>query len=212
MSEIKSTETVSDEKETQNDKIAKLEAQVEQLMALLKIQMGDNGSRASSAPSVTDTIKIVHLVERAPGLKTLIHLGNGTVITMTKFGEERTLSIPQFEEILGKYRGWFDMGMIAIHKDYEDKAKYYMMDTAAQYPINSDFFREIKKKSMADIESVYPRLPKAGQDSLCSYWHRMAREGDRHFADIRNLETMNRLSDGAFTQLIAEINAKNNKH
>lgn len=208
MTESTETTAVKGGNESNKERIAQLEAQVKQLMEMLQRQVQPQPTYTVAPTADNQTIKIVHLVERAPGLKTLIQLSNGFTITMTKFGEERTLSVTHFEELIGKYRKWFDMGIIAIHADYEEKAKYYMLDTAASYPVNGDFVRELKKKTMSEIENVYPRLPSGGKDFICSYWHRMARQGDVHFADIRNLETMNRLSDGAFSQLIAELNAK----
>lgn len=190
----------------ENDRIAQLEGQVKQLLELLALQ---NARTPQPTASTTDVIKIVHLVERGEGLKTIIRLGNGTQITMTKFGEERTLTIAQFEEILGNYRGWFEDGMLAIHGDYEDKAKFYGLSTSAHYPINSEFVRGLENKSMNEIESVFPRLPKAGKEFLCAHWVRMAQKGERHFCDLRNLETMNRLTEGAFENVITAQKQKN---
>lgn len=196
---------------SENDRIAQLEGQVKQLLELLALQ-NTNKEQKSSHTSTGDTIKIVHLVERGEGLKTIMRLGNGTEIAMTKFGEERTLTVPQFEEILGNYRGWFRDGILAVHQDYEEKARFYSLDTAATYPVNSEFMRGLSTKTMSEIEDIFPRLPKAGKESLCSYWMRKALAGDPHFADIRNLETMNRLTDGAFeTVITAQKQKRNNK-
>lgn len=192
-------EVIQDERD---EKIKMLEQQMETLMAMFK-----NMNNAVAPSLNNERIKIVHLVDRAEGLSTFIQLSN-LEISLRFFGEERNLSIPQFEELVGKYRSWFTSGIIAVHSDYEDLAQHYGLETNKGYPMSSDFFKTIQTKSMADIEDIYPRLPEAGKDSLIGYWVREARKGTPYFADIRSLEVLNRLSDGAVTQVIAELNAK----
>ena len=204
--EAPNEEEVSKEN-TENAKIKALEDEIAQLKQLL---LGTLPGAHSASSNTSDHIKIVHLVNRADGLCTLISLSN-LEIALRYFGEERSLSTQQFEELVGKYRSWFNLGILAVHGDYEDKASHYGLNTAAHYPINSGFYAELGSKTMAEIEDIYPRLPEAGKDSLISYWVRKARQGENKFADIRKLETLNRLSDGALTQLISELNAKNNK-
>lgn len=193
--------------ETEALKDAQIKALQDQVATLMKL-VGQGTSSTTNPTSLnTERIKIVHLVDRAPGLSTLISLSN-LEISMNQFGEERSLSIQQFEELIGKYRSWFSAGILAVHSDYEEAAKHYGLKTNAKYPLNSSFYKKLGDISMKELEDVFPRLPQAGKDSLISYWVRKAREGDRKFADIGKIETLNRLSNRALTQLIAELNAK----
>lgn len=187
------------------ERIASLEGQVQQLMELLKLT---TAAKVEVPQTKEDVIKIVHLVECGPDLRTIIKLSN-VEINMTSFGEERTLSVAQFEELVGKYRSWFKSGVIAVHGDYEDKARFYGLQTTKNYPVKSDFMNSIGSKTMEQIENVYKRLPEAGRLSINGLFLREARAGNPKFCDIRKLEVMNRLSDGAFTQVIAEITRKN---
>lgn len=178
--------------------------QIEALMALLK-------GGFSPAPAAKDEgVTIIHLAERDAGLTTYITLSN-LVITMSNFGEERHLTLQQFEELVGKYRSWFNKGIISVAAGYEDVAVRYGLKTAKDYPVKSDFFRNLEKMDMATLEEVYPKLPQAGKSTLISMWSRKAINGDPYFRDLRKLETLNRVSGGAVDQLIADIRESNKK-
>lgn len=189
-----------------------MEEQKSQIALLLQLIQQSNQSKpveASTNP-YGNMIKIVHLVQRAPGLTTYIALSN-LEITMTDFGEERNLTVQQFEEMIGKYRGWFNAGMISVAAGYEKMAEHYGLKTAKDYPINSDFIKNLGKMSMSDLEDIYPRLPESGKDFIVSYWIRKTIEKNADFRNVYKLETLNRLSEGACAQILADINAENVK-
>ena len=83
-------------------------------------------------------IKIVHLAQMDPQLGTIIHLSNLDV-GMTNFGEERLLTIQQFEELLSKHRSWFTKGLLCVAKGYEEEARTYGVTTVDECPIDSTF-------------------------------------------------------------------------
>ena len=178
--------------------IEQLKAQIDMLMKMMTL----NAQAATVAATPKDErVKIIHLVERAPGLSTYMELSN-LVVKLSKFGEERILSLQQFEEMVGKYRSWFDKGLISVAAGYEEVAQRYGLKTAADYPIDSEFIHHLGNANMLDIEEIYPKLPEAGKDFLLSYWNRKVIEGDPNFKDRRKIETLDRLSDGAMSQVI----------
>ena len=191
----------------ESEKVAALEAQVKQLTELLAAMMA--GTTVSSPATADDKIRIVHLVKLAPGLRTIIKLSN-LELNLTDFGEERTLTIAQFEEMIGKYRSWFKSGILAVHADDEAKAQHYGVTTTKGYPMDAQFVRELGNKTMDELEEVIPKLPSAGKEFIYSYWMRKAYAGDKDFANMRKLETLNRLSDGVFTQVMEDIKRKKN--
>ena len=92
---------------TNNDaKVAELNKQLEEMQAAFakqneKIQMllaamSGATTQRPHTDSLNDTVKIVHLVQRAPGLVTFIKLSS-IEIAMENFGEERIVTIQQFE-------------------------------------------------------------------------------------------------------------------
>lgn len=192
--------------ETTDDKISKLTDLMTQFMQVMLV----NQKSATSTSSADDRVKIIHLVERAPGLSTYMKLSN-LEVKLTKFGEERYLFLQQFEEMVGKYRKWFDQGILSVAAGYEEIAERYGLKTAAEYPIDGEFIYKLGDISMAEIEMVYPKLPQAGKDFLLSYWNRKIIEGDPNFKDRRKIETLNRLSDGAMDQTIRALTLENQR-
>lgn len=152
-------------------------------------------------------VKIVHLAQMDPQLGTTIHLSN-LVIGMTEFGEERSLTIQQFEELLAKHRNWFTKGLLCVASGYEDIAKKYGVATINDCPIDKTFIKTLGDVPMDKIEEVYAKLPEYGKDNLVSYWLRCAYDGDMRFRDIRRVKTFNDATGGKLENLLVELNRK----
>ena len=117
--ETKPVETKSTKSDNVDEKLEKLTDLMAQFMQAMVTSQSNHGAKSVSENAEPDTVRIVHLVERAPGLTTYMKLSSTEVI-FRKFGEERTLSFQAFQELVGKYRKWFDMGIISIAAGYED--------------------------------------------------------------------------------------------
>lgn len=152
-------------------------------------------------------VRIVHLAQMDPQLGTTIHLSN-LVIGMTEFGEERSLTIQQFEELLAKHRSWFTKGLLCVASGYEDIAKKYGVATINDCPIDKTFIKTLGDVSMDKIEEVYTKLPAYGKDNLVSYWLRCAYDGDVRFRDVRRVKTFNDITGGKLENLLVELNRK----
>ena len=139
-----------EENDNSAQEIEQLKAQIDMLMKMMTL----NAQAATVAATPKDErVKIIHLVERAPGLSTYMELSN-LVVKLSKFGEERILSLQQFEEMVGKYRSWFDKGLICVAAGYEDVAQRYGLKTAADYPIDSEFIHHLGNANMLDISET----------------------------------------------------------
>lgn len=149
-------------------------------------------------------IKIVHLVQRHHGLGTTIQLSN-LLIRMENLGEERTLTLQQFEELVGNYRSWFDMGILTVAEGYEDIAERYGLKQINNYPLTSDFMKNLGDISMTDLESVVSKLPLAGKQTVVSYWIRQIGKGEVAFKDIRKVETLNRITNGSMDNILVDL-------
>ena len=196
--ETKPVETKSTKTDNVDAKIEKLTDLMAQFMQTMIASQNNQSVRSASGNAEPDTVRIVHLVERAPGLTTYMKLSN-TEIIFRKFGEERSVNFQAFQELVGKYRKWFDMGIISIAAGYEDLAERYGLNTAKNYPMDSEFVKKLGDVSMYELEDVFPKLPEAGKDFVLSYWNRKVIEGDPNFKDSRKIETLNRLSGDCMT-------------
>lgn len=202
--ETKSVETKSTKPDNVDEKLEKLADLMAQFMQAMVTSQSNHDAKSVSENAEPDTVRIVHLVERAPGLTTYIKLSTTEVI-FRKFGEERTLSFQAFQELVGKYRKWFDMGIISIAAGYEDLAERYGLNTAKNYPMDSEFVKKLGDVSMYELENIFPKLPEAGKDFILSYWNRKIIEGDPNFKDARKIETLNRLSGECMTPTLRAL-------
>ena len=177
-----------------------LKAQNELLMKML-VEMQNNKTQSQPAAGYQPQgeIKLIHLIQNDPGLTTHIELTNLT-IDMNAFGEERTLDIKQAEELVGKYRRFFDRGIIAFGAGSEDFAKRFSLKTVKDYSyLNKDFVKHLGGLSLTELENLYGKLSEGHKRFVIEYFKRKILEGDPAFKDIHKIELLNRLSNGAMS-------------
>lgn len=201
---VTKTEKVT-EKTTNNAEMEAFKLQLAQLQAqnemLMKMLMEKNGAPAQV--TVTNTLNneytLVHLVDRMPGCTTHIELSNIT-IDMTAFGEERILDRRQCEEIAGKYRKWFEKGIIAFGADGEELASRFGLKSIKDYSyINKDFVKQLGGLSLIELENLWNKLCEGHKKFVIEYFKRGVVKGDPAFKDIHKIELLNRLSKGAMS-------------
>lgn len=188
-----------------NTEIAELKSAVEALKAqnelLMKMLMNNNSNSASvQAPkSLVQEVSLVHLVQLAPGLTTHIELSN-TTIDMNAFGEERLLDLRQAEEISGKYRKFFEKGIIAFGADGEELASRFGLKSVKDYSyINKDFVKQLGGLKLIELENLWNKLGEGHKKFIIEYFKRKIVENDPAFKDIHKVELLNRLSKGAMS-------------
>lgn len=194
------TETTANGKEMEALRLefAELKAQKELLMKLLMEKSG------TSAPvTITNALNneytLVHLVERIPGCTTHIELSNIT-IDMSAFGEERILDRRQCEEVAGKYRKWFEKGIIAFGADGEELASRFGLKSVNDYSyINKNFVKQLGGLSLIELENLWNKLCEGHKKFIIEYFKRGVVKGDPAFKDIHKIELLNRLSKGAMS-------------
>ena len=144
--------------------------------------------------SLNDEVKIVHLVQCASGLKDIIHL-TGLDVTMSEFGEERTLDRRQAEELVGKCRFLFDEGIIAFGSGNEELARKLAVKTVGDYKyMNSEFVRNLATISARDLEDLYTKVCDGHKQFIIEYFKRKIIEKDPLFMDMSKIDVLNRLS------------------
>ena len=149
--------------------------------------------------SLNEEVVLVHLKENAPGLTTHIELSNLT-IDMSAFGEERTLDRRQAEELAGKYRKFFDRGVIAFGSGSEHLASKFGLKSVNDYSyVNKDFVKKLGTLSLVELENLYNKLSDGHKKFVIEYFKRKILEKDPNFNDIHKIEMLNRVSDGAMS-------------
>nr|DAQ85378.1 MAG TPA: protein of unknown function (DUF5320) [Caudoviricetes sp.] len=206
------TETKPDKKQEEIDFLRNQNNELQDAMKALMAQFAElKNNMVPSAPrqgySRDDEVVIVHLFDNAPGITTHIDLSNYS-IDMAAFGETRTLTVQQFEELVGKYRSWFDRGIIAVGAGSEYYAKRNNLKMASESLINSDFIRKLGTMPMSDIQDIYEKVCDGQKDFIVSYWKRKFIEKAPDFRDLRKLQILNGFTNNSFEYEILELTTK----
>lgn len=185
-----------------NARIEQLEAQIKLLTQML---MANQSAAATSQKSkLDDTVTVVHMVERAPGLRTHIELSNMT-IDFVSFGETRVLPRMVFEELVGKYREWFRRGIIAPGPEAGDVAKLYDLKVSTQMGIDASAIKKIPKMSVYELEDFYEKLGQTHRDFILEMFRRGCAENKSDFKNIHKIEMLNRVSGGALDSVLGDF-------
>lgn len=201
------------ETEVLQQELTALKAQNEMLMKMFMELKTANASTSEATQSsyrntLNDTVTLVHLMERASGLTTHIALTNLT-IDFVKFGEERTLDRRQAEELAGKYRGYFEKGIMAFGADGEDFARNFGLKSIKDYTYYSkDFVNNLGSLSLVELENLYNKVSIGHKDLIIQYFKRKIVEGDPAFKNIHKVEMLNRISDGAMSNVLLDFKAE----
>lgn len=159
-------------------------------------------------------VTVVHNEEMFNGLCTAIELSNLS-IKFTRLGEQRVLSWQQFEELVSKYRGFIDRGLVKVTpKDADLCEKYHIQcfETGADYTITAEILNKLPDMSDEELKKVYKGLSEDNQKILLNYWlgKCYAREEDRdeRFYNRYKIDLLNSLSGSyLFDNIIADMNS-----
>ena len=187
-------------------RIEQLEAQIELLTKMLMNQQGLNQQsvQAQAARKIDDEVTVVHLVQRDSGLRTHIQLSNMT-IDFRNFGEERVLPLMVFEELVGKYRSWFEKGILAPGPEAGDVARRYGLKVSTDFGVNKELIQKIPYMSLIELEEFYESVGQAHRDFILEQFRRGCVNKDPKYKDIHKLEMLNRISNGALDSVLLDI-------
>ena len=153
--------------------------------------------------SLLDEVTLVHLVQRAPGLTTHMEISN-LQIDMNAFGELRTLDRRQAEELAGKYRRFFDQGIIAFGDGCEDIARRFNLKVVKDYNLGKDFISRLGTMSVGELEDLYMSLGQGHRAFIIEYFKRQILAKDPKFNNPQKIEMLNRVSHGAMSGVILD--------
>lgn len=198
------TETKTKTPDDQSAEIAALKAQIEMLTKLIAA----NAATTNAPPSnpLYDRVKIVHLIERAPDLYTDIKLDT-TSIRFSSFGEERSITYQQAEELAGKCRKLFNRGEIAFGAENSDIAERFGLKSVKDYAfMGSDFVKRLGTMNVYELEDIYNKLCDGHKKFVIEYFKRKIIDGDPAFNEIHKIELLQRLSNGAMSDCLPGYN------
>lgn len=193
-----------------NSKITKaeLEAQIEELKAQLAAARSASApQQAAPAPTFTVPSTDVTIVYCSDSM------GYASISNMelhfNQYGEEFILSRSQFDELVGKYRSWFNRGVLAVSSKNIDVAAAKGLPTDKEYNLSFRALNSIGTMSAAQLQKLWEDNPKQAQrDSIVSFVKRKFIEGDAAYMSRDKIDLLNRLTDGGFTREQDELSGR----
>lgn len=207
---VEKADVVGVDKETvapvdQSAEIAALKAQIEMLTKMMAAGIGAQAPAPAQSSSLLEEVKVVHLRDCIPGTTTHIHLSNRD-LDFSSFGATLTLDRRQAEELAGgTAKKFFDRGVIAFGEGSEEIAKTLGVKSMRDYEfMGSDFVKRLGTMSVYELEDIYNKLCDGLRGFIIEYFKRKILEKDPAFNDIHKIEVLNRLSDGAMSDVILD--------
>lgn len=130
-------------------------------------------------------------------------------LNCTRFGEEFSLSRSDFDAIVGKYRSWFDAGILAVSSKNVDVAAAKGLKTDKEYAITADQLSKLGKMSLAELENFWSNVTAEAQKvSIVTYFKRKFIENkEAGYRDRAKIDLLNRLTDGGFNREALELSS-----
>ena len=115
------------------------------------------------------------------------------------YGEEFTLSRQQFDELVGKYRHWFEMGILAVSYRNVDVAASKGLSTDKDIGVTVEELRRLGSMNTEEIEKLWAKA-KSDQVrmSIVTYYKDRYLENAPGFRDRTRIDCLNRLTNGGF--------------
>lgn len=189
---------------------AELEAKIAELQAMLE--------RATAAAAPVSAVKNETNSPVYPYTDvTLVYcsdsLGYAKISNMeincTKYGEEFVMTRSQFDELVGKYRSWFDRGVFAVSYKNADIASAKGVFTDKELGLDVATLHAIGKMSARELENLWNGLRLISlKESIVCYYKRKFIEGDPAFQNREKIDLLNRLTDGGFKREQDELSGR----
>lgn len=186
---------------TKADLMAEIEALKAQLAEVSAVK-----AAPAPAPVVTVASTDVTVVYMSDSLG-FIKVGD-LELNATRFGEQFTISRNQFDALVGKYRHWFDNGILAVAPENIHVASMKGLRTSDEYAISYDKLEKLGSMSASEIEKFWNSVSTdAHRKSIATFFKRKYIEGiEPGYKDRARIDTLDRLTNGGFSQERSEIN------
>lgn len=187
---------------------AEMEAYIKELEERLAAAKKTDTEVSTSNPvqtTVATTTPIINVTMPTSDV-TLVYLSNSmgyiktanTEIHMNVYGEEFTLSKSQFDEVAGKYRRWFERGILAVSYKNMDVAVAKGLPTDVDLALTKEKLNSVGSMSVDEIENLWNSITLNQKHCLAAHVKRKIIDGDPAYKDRAKIDLFNRLTNGAF--------------
>ena len=163
---------------------------------LLKAQSAPTVQQAY--PAITSDVTLVY-ASTSPGY--LFVEGSGLSLHCTKYGETFSLSRSQLDALVGKYRAWFDQGILALADKDAAIAAEKGVYTFTQLKLGADTLNRLGRMTASELETLWESLSMDSQkESLVLFYKQKFIEGAAGYNDRSKIDMLNRLTNNGFSR------------
>ncbi len=177
---------------------AELEARIAELEKYIAENQQAGQTAAPSSPIVVSTPSTdVEIVYTSHSLGAM----EGTTFNLqaSVYGERFVLSRSQFDELVGKYRSWFNAGILAVSAKNVDIAAAKGLPTDKDNGLSVEELRSMGRMTPEQIEKLWNKAGTEVQHmSIVTYFKEKYLEGDENYRDRARIDCLNRLTNGGF--------------
>lgn len=144
----------------------------------------------------SDKVKVYHMQELVGGTITFIKL-TSTTRTLQHMGQVMNLDINDFEELEGRYRIYFDKGILAVGVENMDIANTYNLpiyDKETQRTYNAQTLKAVVNYTYEELQSFYNDLSEFNQTYFLNYWLGKVYSKETGYYNMEKLRWLNSIS------------------
>lgn len=126
-----------------------------------------------------------------------------------RYGEKFVLSRSQFDELVGKYRRWFERGILAVAYENIEVAASKGLPTDKEIGLTATILNSLGNMSAAQIEQLWNNTPvEEHRRSIVCFVKRKFIEGDNSYRNREKIDLLNRLTNGGFKREQDELDGR----
>nr|DAQ20999.1 MAG TPA: hypothetical protein [Caudoviricetes sp.] len=203
------SETVDNSVEQENKALKETLSQYQNIITQMQSTIANlQGMMKNSGPSMSSEVTLVYLSESL-GVVSI----DGLTLNCSRYGEQFQVSRIQFDQIVGKYRKWFDDGILAVGDNCVDVAAAKDIKTESEYVLNAKILNSIGKMTASELSKLWDKLttPEERNSVVLHVKHKLI-EGNPVYKDREKIDLLNRLTNGGFTREQIELSGMNTKY
>jgi len=195
---------------------AEMEAYIAELETQLQnqknVSYGENEEDHTPHPQYTRPLK-----EKTDDSVTLVYcsdsLGFAKISNMefnfNRYGEQFKVPRYQFDELVGKYRRWFDEGILAVAPEDYEVAAAKGISTTDEFVLSYKVLSSIGTMSVSAIEELWNNTTKPEhRRSIVTFVKKKFIEGDPKYRNREKIDLFNRLTNGGFVREQDELSGR----
>ena len=126
-----------------------------------------------------------------------------------RYGEQFKVPRYQFDELVGKYRRWFDNGILAVAPEDYEVAAAKGISTTDEFVLDYKTLSSIGNMNVTAIEKLWEDTTKPEhRRSIVTFVKKKFIENDPKYRNREKIDLFNRLTDGGFTREQDELSGR----